>query len=218
MKSRSRRWSCSCYSTRLMAAVKISPCFGEWTPECGIQSFSGASLSWKVERQNLAQWGLSRVLITDPLSNVCTGRCSSLPAAKAELEVNLSKEKQQPLREKNVVVWGRWCPVTCIQCYLSTISWLMNVSPQSYKNGADPNFRCKHLDMNPEQLVAGLGTDCMEELQIEMKVAKRDFEEKLLDARGGKEMLDLGKQQMTAEKQDLASKVSHLNGEAERTP
>lgn len=60
---------------------------------------------------------------------------------------------------------------------------------------------------------AGLGTDCMEELQIEMKVAKRDFEEKLLDARGGKEMLDLGKQQMTAEKQKLASEVSHLSEE-----
>lgn len=58
---------------------------------------------------------------------------------------------------------------------------------------------------------AGLGTDCMEELQIEMKVAKRDFEEKLLDACGGKEMLDLGKQQMTAEKQKLASEVSHLS-------
>lgn len=60
---------------------------------------------------------------------------------------------------------------------------------------------------------AGLRTDCMEELQIEMKVAKRDFEEKLLDARGGKEMLDLGKQQMTAEKQELASKVSYPSEE-----
>lgn len=27
-----------------------------------------------------------------------------------------SKEKRQPLREKIVVVWGRWCPVTFIQC------------------------------------------------------------------------------------------------------
>ncbi|XP_075020136.1 protein diaphanous homolog 1 isoform X2 [Calonectris borealis] len=86
----------------------------------------------------------------------------------------------------------------------------------AYKNGADPDFRCKHLGMNPERWIAGLGTDCTEELQIEMKKTKRDFEEKLLDAHGGKEMLDVEKQQMTAEKQELASSVSHLNGEAER--
>ncbi|KAM6249597.1 LOW QUALITY PROTEIN: protein diaphanous homolog 1 [Spheniscus humboldti] len=100
-----------------------------------------------------------------------------------------------------------------------------------YKNGADPDFRRKHLDMNPErwmdnsidktkvekiEAVVELETKLdseltAEELQVEMKKTKRDLEEKLLDAHGGKEMLDMEKQQMTAEKQKLASKVSHLS-------
>lgn len=42
---------------------------------------------------------------------------------------------------------------------------------------------------------------------------KGDFEEKLLGARGGKELLNVEKQQMTAEKQELASKTFHLSEE-----
>ncbi|KAM9226400.1 protein diaphanous homolog 1 isoform 2-T9 [Leptosomus discolor] len=51
---------------------------------------------------------------------------------------------------------------------------------------------------------------------MEMKKTKRNFEEKLLDACGGKEMLDMEEQQMTAEKQELASRVCHPSEEVER--
>ncbi|GAB0196168.1 mitochondrial enolase superfamily member 1 [Grus japonensis] len=84
----------------------------------------------------------------------------------------------------------------------------------AYKDGADPDFKCKHLDMDPKQLTsAGLRTDCTEELHIEMKNMKRDFEVKLLDTHGGKEVPEVEKQRMTVEMQELASKVSHPSEE-----
>lgn len=58
---------------------------------------------------------------------------------------------------------------------------------------------------------AGLGPDCVEELQMEMKTMKMDFEEKLLDEGGGKKMQDVEKQ-TTAQKQELAGKVSYRSG------
>ncbi|KFV75331.1 Protein diaphanous 1, partial [Struthio camelus australis] len=104
-----------------------------------------------------------------------------------------------------------------------------------YKNGADPDFKCRHLDINIEGLIDNLidqtkvekseakavelekkldsELTARQELQVEMKKMESDFEQKLLDVCGEKQLLDMEKQQITVEKQELESKVSHLNEE-----
>uniref|UniRef100_A0A8C4J871 Diaphanous related formin 1 n=1 Tax=Dromaius novaehollandiae TaxID=8790 RepID=A0A8C4J871_DRONO len=104
-----------------------------------------------------------------------------------------------------------------------------------YKNGADPDFKCRHLDINIEGLIDNLVDQtkvekseakavelekkldseltARQELQVEMKKMESDFEQKLLDVCGEKQILDTEKQQITAEKQELESKVSHLSEE-----
>nr|XP_013802347.1 PREDICTED: protein diaphanous homolog 1 [Apteryx mantelli mantelli] len=104
-----------------------------------------------------------------------------------------------------------------------------------YKNGADPDFKCRHLDINIEGLIDNLidqtkvekseakavelekkldsELTARQELQVEMKKMESDFEQKLLDVCGEKQILDEEKQQIAVEKQELESKVSHLNEE-----
>ncbi|NWX93590.1 DIAP1 protein, partial [Nothoprocta pentlandii] len=73
-----------------------------------------------------------------------------------------------------------------------------------YKNGADPDFKCRRLNVNVEGLI---------ELQVEMKKMEGDLEQKLLDMSLKKQNLDAEKQQMSVEKQELESKVSQLSEE-----
>ncbi|NXD10889.1 DIAP1 protein, partial [Nothocercus nigrocapillus] len=104
-----------------------------------------------------------------------------------------------------------------------------------YKNGADPDFKCRRLNVNVEGLIDNLidqnkvekseakavelekklnsELTARQELQVEMKKMEGDFEQKLLDERLKKQNLDAEKQQITAEKQELESKVCQLNEE-----
>ncbi|XP_010224807.1 PREDICTED: protein diaphanous homolog 1, partial [Tinamus guttatus] len=104
-----------------------------------------------------------------------------------------------------------------------------------YKNGADPDFKCRRLNVNVEGLIDNLidqnkvekseakalelekklnsELTARQELQVEMKKMEGDWEQKLLDERLKKQNLDAEKQQMAAEKQELESKVSQLSEE-----
>ncbi|XP_037658165.1 protein diaphanous homolog 1 isoform X2 [Choloepus didactylus] len=104
-----------------------------------------------------------------------------------------------------------------------------------HKNGADPDFKCRHLQIDIEGLIDQMidktkvekseakATElekkldseltARHELQVEMKKMESDFEQKLQDLRGEKETLDTEKQQITTEKQDLEAEVSKLTGE-----
>ncbi|NXA51746.1 DIAP1 protein, partial [Nothocercus julius] len=104
-----------------------------------------------------------------------------------------------------------------------------------YKNGADPDFKCRRLNVNVEGLIDNLidqnkvekseakavelekklnsELTARQELQVEMKKMEGDFEQKLLDERQKKQNLDAEKQQITAEKRELENKVSQLNEE-----
>ncbi|XP_067423048.1 protein diaphanous homolog 1 isoform X3 [Emydura macquarii macquarii] len=104
-----------------------------------------------------------------------------------------------------------------------------------HKNGTDPDFKCKHLNINIEGLIDNLidqtkvekseakavelekkldsELTARHELQVEMKKMESDFEQKLLDLDGEKQHLDMEKQQITIEKQSLESKVSEMNEE-----
>uniref|UniRef100_A0A671E900 Protein diaphanous homolog 1 n=1 Tax=Rhinolophus ferrumequinum TaxID=59479 RepID=A0A671E900_RHIFE len=103
------------------------------------------------------------------------------------------------------------------------------------KNGADPDFRCRHLQIDIETLIdqmidktkveksEGKATElekkldseltARHELQVEMKKMESDFEQKLRDLQGEKDVLDSEKQQIATEKQDLEAEVSQLTGE-----
>ncbi|XP_042317758.1 LOW QUALITY PROTEIN: protein diaphanous homolog 1 [Sceloporus undulatus] len=102
-----------------------------------------------------------------------------------------------------------------------------------HKNGADPDFKCKHLDLNIEGLIDNLidqtkvakseakaielekkldsELTARHELQVEMKKKENDFEQKLQDLLQEKETLESEKQQVTSEKQSLENTASLLN-------
>ncbi|XP_065410881.1 protein diaphanous homolog 1 isoform X2 [Chrysemys picta bellii] len=99
-----------------------------------------------------------------------------------------------------------------------------------HKNGADPDFKCKHLNIDIEGLIDNLidqtkvekseakavelekkldsELTARQELQVEMKKMESDFEKKLLDLDAEKQFLDKEKQQITLEKQSLEDEVS----------
>lgn len=104
-----------------------------------------------------------------------------------------------------------------------------------HKNGTDPDFKCRHLQIDIEGLVDQMidktkvekseakATElekkldseltARHELQVEMKKMENDFEQKLQDLQGEKDALDSEKQQITTQKQDLEAEVSKLTGE-----
>ncbi|XP_025049719.1 protein diaphanous homolog 1 isoform X2 [Alligator sinensis] len=104
-----------------------------------------------------------------------------------------------------------------------------------HKNGADPDFKCRHLAINIEGLIDNLidqtkvekseakavelekkldsELTARQELQVEMKKKESDFEQKLLELCKENQTLDMEKQHMATEKQTLESKVSELNEE-----
>ncbi|NXA39766.1 DIAP1 protein, partial [Eudromia elegans] len=104
-----------------------------------------------------------------------------------------------------------------------------------YKNGADPDFKCRRLNVNVEGLIDNLVDQnkvekseakavelekklnseltARQELQVEMKKMEGDFEQKLLEECRKKQNLDAEKQQVTVEKQELESQVSRLTEE-----
>ncbi|CAM4599482.1 unnamed protein product [Lepidochelys olivacea] len=104
-----------------------------------------------------------------------------------------------------------------------------------HKNGADPDFKCKRLNIDIEGLIDNLidqtkvekseakavelekkldsELTARHELQVEMKKMESDFEQKLLDLDAEKQFLDKEKQQITLENQSLESEVSKKNNE-----
>ncbi|XP_058533564.1 protein diaphanous homolog 1 isoform X2 [Ochotona princeps] len=104
-----------------------------------------------------------------------------------------------------------------------------------HKNGADPDFKCRHLQIDIEGLIDQMidktkvekseakATElekkldseltARHELQVEMKKMESDFEQKLQDLQGERDSLDSEKQQIVTEKQDLEAEVSQLTGE-----
>ncbi|KAM5299883.1 protein diaphanous homolog 1 isoform 2-T2 [Ctenodactylus gundi] len=104
-----------------------------------------------------------------------------------------------------------------------------------HKNGADPDFKCRHLQIDIEGLIDQMidktkvekseakATElekkldseltARHELQVEMKKMESDFEQKLQDLQGEKNTLDSEKNQIATEKQDLEAEVSQLTGE-----
>uniref|UniRef100_A0A8C3RZC5 Diaphanous related formin 1 n=1 Tax=Chelydra serpentina TaxID=8475 RepID=A0A8C3RZC5_CHESE len=104
-----------------------------------------------------------------------------------------------------------------------------------HKNGADPDFKCKRLNIDIEGLIDNLidqtkvekseakavelekkldsELTARHELQVEMKKMESDFEQKLLDLDAEKQFLDKEKQQITLEKQSLESEVSKKNNQ-----
>ncbi|XP_006866255.1 PREDICTED: protein diaphanous homolog 1 isoform X2 [Chrysochloris asiatica] len=104
-----------------------------------------------------------------------------------------------------------------------------------HKNGADPDFKCRHLQIDIEGLIDQMidktkvekseakATElekkldseftARHELQVEMKKMESDFEQKLQDLQGEKEALDTEKQHIATEKQDLEAELSQLTGE-----
>ncbi|KAL8194407.1 UNVERIFIED_CONTAM: Protein diaphanous 1 [Gekko kuhli] len=105
------------------------------------------------------------------------------------------------------------------------------------KNGADPDFKCKHVDLNVEGLIDNLVDQtkvakseakaielekkleseltARHELQVEIKKKESDFEQKIQDVLQEKEALETEKQQIVSEKQGLESASSALNDELE---
>ncbi|XP_044520459.1 protein diaphanous homolog 1 [Gracilinanus agilis] len=103
-----------------------------------------------------------------------------------------------------------------------------------HKNGADPDFKCRHLQVDIEGLIDQMidktkvekteakaielekkldsELTARHELQVEMKKMESDFEQKLQDLQGEKQTLDAEKQQLVTEKKDLEAEVSQLTG------
>ncbi|KAM4039961.1 protein diaphanous homolog 1 [Anomaloglossus baeobatrachus] len=101
------------------------------------------------------------------------------------------------------------------------------------KNGADPDFKCKRIDIDIEghidhfidknkvetseakarDLVKKLDAEitARHELQVEMKAKESDFEQKISDLQGEKQTLDSEKQQIVTEKHKLEGDVSQLS-------
>ncbi|XP_042547873.1 protein diaphanous homolog 1 isoform X2 [Dipodomys spectabilis] len=104
-----------------------------------------------------------------------------------------------------------------------------------HKNGADPDFKCRHLQIDIEGLIDQMidktkvekseakATElekkldseltARHELQVEMKKMENDFEQKLQNLQGEKDALDSEKQQITTEKHNLETELSQLTGE-----
>ncbi|EPQ16995.1 Protein diaphanous like protein 1 [Myotis brandtii] len=104
-----------------------------------------------------------------------------------------------------------------------------------HKNGADPDFKCRHLQIDIEGLIdqmidktkvekseakatelekkLDVELTARHELQVEMKKMESDFEQKLQDLQGEKDALGSEKQQIATEKQDLEAEVSQLTGQ-----
>ncbi|XP_004643915.1 protein diaphanous homolog 1 isoform X3 [Octodon degus] len=104
-----------------------------------------------------------------------------------------------------------------------------------HKNGADPDFKCRHLQIDIEGLIDQMidktkvekseakATElekkldseltARHELQVEMKKMESDFEQQLQNLQGEKEALNSEKQKITTEKQDLEAEMSQLTGE-----
>lgn len=104
-----------------------------------------------------------------------------------------------------------------------------------HKNGADPDFKCRHLQIHIEGLIDQMidktkvekseakATElekkldseltARHELQVEMKKMESDFEQKLQNLQGEKDVLDSEKQQIAVEKQELEAEMSQLTGE-----
>ncbi|XP_059773308.1 protein diaphanous homolog 1 isoform X2 [Balaenoptera ricei] len=104
-----------------------------------------------------------------------------------------------------------------------------------HKNGADPDFKCRHLQIDIEGLIDQMidktkvekseakATElekkldseltARHELQVEMKKMEGDFEQKLRDLQGEKDALDSEKEKIATEKQNLEAEVSQLTGE-----
>ncbi|XP_012583232.1 PREDICTED: protein diaphanous homolog 1 [Condylura cristata] len=104
-----------------------------------------------------------------------------------------------------------------------------------HKNGADPDFKCRHLQINIEGLIDQMidktkvekseakATElekkldseltARHELQVEMKKMENDFEQKLQSLQGEKDALDCEKQQIATERKDLEAEVAQLTGE-----
>ncbi|XP_053253317.1 protein diaphanous homolog 1 isoform X2 [Podarcis raffonei] len=102
-----------------------------------------------------------------------------------------------------------------------------------HKNGADPDFKCKHLDLNIEGLIDNLidqnkvaksqakaielekkldsELTARHELQVEIKKKESDFEQKIQDFLQEKEKLIAEKEQVLSEKQSLEKDKSLLN-------
>uniref|UniRef100_H0W282 Diaphanous related formin 1 n=1 Tax=Cavia porcellus TaxID=10141 RepID=H0W282_CAVPO len=109
-----------------------------------------------------------------------------------------------------------------------------------HKNGADPDFKCRHLQIDIEGLIDQMidktkvekseakATElekkldseltARHELQVEMKKMESDFEQKLQNLQGEKDALDSEKQQIAIEKQDLEAEMSQLTGEPSALP
>ncbi|XP_072486712.1 protein diaphanous homolog 1 [Notamacropus eugenii] len=103
-----------------------------------------------------------------------------------------------------------------------------------HKNGTDPDFKCRHLQIDIEGLIDQMidktkvekteakaielekkldsELTARHELQVEMKKMESDFEQKLQDLQGEKQTLDAEKQQLATEKKDLEAEVSQLTG------
>ncbi|XP_077166966.1 protein diaphanous homolog 1 [Paroedura picta] len=103
------------------------------------------------------------------------------------------------------------------------------------KNGVDPDFKCKHIDLNVEGLIDNLVDQtkvakseakaielekkleseltARHELQVEMKKKESDFEQKIQEMLQEKEVLETEKQQIVSEKQSLENASSALNDE-----
>ncbi|XP_059950412.1 protein diaphanous homolog 1 [Mesoplodon densirostris] len=104
-----------------------------------------------------------------------------------------------------------------------------------HKNGADPDFKCRHLQIDIEGLIDQMidktkvekseakATElekkldseltARHELQVEMKKMESDFEQQLQDLQGEKDALDSEKEKVATEKQNLEAEVSQLTGE-----
>ncbi|KAJ1128094.1 hypothetical protein NDU88_006474 [Pleurodeles waltl] len=104
-----------------------------------------------------------------------------------------------------------------------------------HKNGADPDFKCKHLKMDIEGLIDHLidkqkveesetkskdlekkldsELTARHELQVEIKAKENDFEKKLSELHAEKQTLNIEKQLIDQEKQTLEIKVSQLTEE-----
>ncbi|XP_012875879.1 PREDICTED: protein diaphanous homolog 1 isoform X2 [Dipodomys ordii] len=104
-----------------------------------------------------------------------------------------------------------------------------------HKNGADPDFKCRHLQIDIEGLIDQMidktkvekseakATElekkldseltARHELQVEMKKMENDFEQKLQNLQGEKDALDSEKQQIATEKHNLETELSQLTGE-----
>ncbi|XP_013862753.1 protein diaphanous homolog 1 isoform X2 [Austrofundulus limnaeus] len=107
-----------------------------------------------------------------------------------------------------------------------------------HKNGADPDFKCRHLDINIETLIDNMVNQtkvelsetkaaelekkldaeltARHELQVELKKLEGDYEQKLLDLSQEKEQLATSKQEREKENQALQQDLSSLQKQIEK--